>query len=158
MVDVFEIGMSVCKWVVMIFISWLFVVTANAGAMLQEINGQEISFTDLRGQWVFINYWASWCQPCLDEISELNRFHENNKKVALFAVNYEALPTQMQKQLIKQFDIHYPSLKKDPAHALKLENIRGIPVTFVFNPQGELSDTLYGAQTMDSLREVIASN
>lgn len=133
---------------------------ANAGTVLQDMSGQKISFSDLQGKWVLINYWASWCQPCIDEISELNHFYEKNKKnnVALFAVNYEALPVDMQQQLIKQFDIKYPSLQQDPARALRLGNIRGVPVTFIFNPQGQLSDTLYGGQTAESLKEALALN
>ena len=151
----FEIDMSRFFTLLMGF---FFIASVNAGAVLHDINGQKISFDDLRGRWVFINYWASWCPPCLEEISELNQFYANNKDVALFAVNYESLPAPMQRQLIKQFDIHYPSLKKDPAHALHLDNIRGIPATFVFNPQGELIDTLYGAQTVVSLTEALAAN
>ncbi len=150
--------MSFFKFFFTLLIGVFLVTSAQAGAMLQAMNGEKISFDELRGKWVFINYWASWCEPCLEEISELNRFYAKNKQVALFAVNYESLPTPMQQQLIKQFDIRYPSLKKDPARSLRLDNIRGIPVTFVFNPQGELSDTLYGAQTVGSLNDVIAKN
>lgn len=130
---------------------------AKADIVLQDIQGQEIPFSSLNGKWVFINYWASWCQPCVDEIPELNRFYEENKtgNVAIFGVNYDALPIQQQKMLVKQFDIRYPNLKKDPSNLLHLGNINGVPVTFVFNPQGELSQTLYGSQTVQSLSEVM---
>ena len=132
----------------------------NASAVLQDMRGQKISFSDLQGKWVLINYWASWCQPCIDEIAELNQFYEINKKnsVALFAVNYDALPVDMQQQLIEQFNIRYPSLQRDPGRDLQLGQIRGVPVTFVFNPEGELSDTLYGGQTAESLKEAVAVN
>lgn len=146
-----------------IFISIIclfFVVCASANTVLEDMNGQKVSFSDLHGKWVLINYWASWCQPCIDEIAELNHFYETTKKnnVALFAVNYDALPIDMQQQLIEQFDIRYPSLQHDPARALQLGNIRGVPVTFVFNPEGQLSDTLYGGQTAESLKEALAMN
>lgn len=143
-----------------VIVYWLWIAYASAGTMLHDMTGQKISFFDLQGKWVLINYWASWCQPCIDEIPELNNFYEKNKEnnVALFAVNYDALPLRMQQQLIKQFDIHYPSLKRDPANALQLGDIRGVPVTFVFNPQGQLSNTLYGGQTVESLKEVLATN
>lgn len=138
-------------------ISLLVVTTLHANVTLHDINGQNIPFSTLKGKWVFINYWASWCQPCLDEIPELNRFYETHKhtNVALFAVNYDALPAEMQQQLVKELHIHYPTLKEDPAMALNLGDIRGVPATFVFNPQGELSTVLYGTQTLKSLSRAI---
>ena len=105
-----------------------------------------------------INYWASWCQPCVDEIRELNKFYQAHKEtVALYAVNFDALPVQDQLQLIKMLDIRYPSLMENPADQLGLEQVRGVPATFVFDPQGNLHDTLYGGQTRISLSQAIAS-
>jgi thiol-disulfide isomerase/thioredoxin len=143
----------------MLTIRWFLIATfclclsSVQAAMLHEMNGNTISFSALQGKWVFINYWASWCEPCMAEIPELNRFYEDNKNsnVALFAVNYDGLPIAMQKKLIKQAGIQYPSLKQDPANALELGDIRGVPVTFVFNPEGELTKTLYGGQSARSL-------
>ncbi|KTC96925.1 TlpA family protein disulfide reductase [Legionella feeleii] len=127
--------------------------------VLKDVNGKHISFSSLKGKWIFINYWASWCNPCLDEIAEFNRFYRNKKdKVALFAVNYDMLPVEKQLDLIRQYNIRYPSLQHNPARELHLGNIRGVPVTFVFNPQGELSQTLYGGQTLASLNRVIKNS
>lgn len=130
---------------------------AQAGVVLTDIQGKKIAMNDLKGKWVMINYWASWCQPCVDEIQEFNRFYRIEKdRVALFAVNYEGLSVAEQRTLIKQHRIRYPSLQKDPRHALDLGDIRGVPVTFVFNPRGEFLTALYGSQTLDTLREIIS--
>ena len=131
---------------------------AQAEIKLQTLDGEEISLSSLKGKWVFINYWASWCGPCLDEIAALNQFYKNNKDrpVEIFAVNYDTLPLSKQQRLIKKFDIHYPSLKHSTAKALHLGGISVVPVTFVLNPQGELSTTLYGGQTTASLREAMS--
>lgn len=131
----------------------------QANTVLHPLNGGDIAFSSLKGKWVFINYWASWCQPCVDEIAELNQFYEKNKNqnVAVFAVNYDAMSQSMQKRLVQQFDIRYPSLKHLSAQSLNLGNITAVPVTFVFNPQGKLSTTLYGGQTVASLKRAITS-
>ncbi|KTD18796.1 thiol-disulfide oxidoreductase [Legionella lansingensis] len=127
-----------------------------SNVLLTTIRGQQIPFSSLKGKWVFINYWASWCQPCIDEINELNRFYRQQKhKVALFAVNYDMLPRAQQMQLIKKYNIRYPSLQNNPARQLRLGNIPGVPATFVFNPKGELIQTLFGPQTLLSLNEAM---
>lgn len=131
----------------------------SATSILQTVDGEEVNLSSLKGKWVFINYWASWCQPCVDEISELNHFYEHNKnhQVAVFAINYDSMPLSKQKRLIKRFGIHYPSLKHSAAKALHLGNISVVPVTFVLNPMGELSTTLYGGQTAASLKAAMVS-
>ena len=133
---------------------------AYAETVLHGLHGEKTPFSSLAGKWVFINYWASWCGPCVDEIPQLNRFYEQNKdkNFAMFAVNYDALPVAQQELLIDQLNIHYPALKQDPAKPLNLGDINGVPVTFVFNPQGILVDTLYGGQTVRSLNKVLAAN
>lgn len=136
-----------------------FLCTPIYAAELIDIDGNKIPFSSLRGKWVLINYWASWCQPCLNEIRELNRFYERHKKnVALFAVNYDALPLTAQRELINKLRLHYPSLSVDPAAALSLEQLRGVPATFIFNPQGQLSTTLYGGQTLRTLTAAIGND
>ena len=152
--------MRALKSVFTILIVLLCSTSTQAETMLHNLQGEDIALSSLKGKWVFINYWASWCQPCLDEISELNRFYEDNKtnNVAVFAINYDSMPQNMQKRLVRQFDIRYPSLNHTSAADLNLGNITAVPVTFVFNPQGELSTTLYGGQTHASLSKVIATN
>lgn len=121
--------------------------------VLEGMNGNRITFASLKGHWVFINYWASWCDPCVNEIKELNQFYEHydTSKVALYAVSYEGLSIAEQKKLIKKYKIHYPSLSADPSVSLNLGDIPGVPVTFVFNPQGDLVDRLYGGLTHQTL-------
>ncbi|AUH71391.1 thiol-disulfide oxidoreductase [Legionella sainthelensi] len=130
---------------------------SQAEVQLKDIQGNTISFSSLKGKWVLINYWASWCKTCIDEIPELNRFYQKHEKdsVALFAVNYDELPLHKQKNLIKKFNILYPSLASNPAFALGLGDIMGVPVTFIINPQGELVNTLYGGQDISSLDSAI---
>lgn len=128
-----------------------------AEVILKDLQGQSTPFSELKGKWVFINYWAGWCQTCLDEIPEFNRFYQQHKNdpIALYAVNFDALPLFEQKNLIRRFNINYPSLLNDPATDLRLGDISGVPVTFIFNPKGQLVKTLYGGQSVDSLNKVM---
>jgi thiol-disulfide isomerase/thioredoxin len=140
-----------------IFAFLLCPLVAQADIFLQDIQGNDIALSSLKGKWVFINYWASWCQPCLDEIPVFNRFYDENKTgaVAMFAVNYDGWSRTRQERFIKKFDIQYPSLNHNTGKRLHLGDISVVPVTFVFDPNGEYSTTLYGGQTMDNLKEII---
>lgn len=124
-----------------------------ADELFKDIKGNTISFSSLKGKWILINYWAGWCTTCVDEIPELNVFYRKhlNDPVALFAVNYDGLPLYHQKRLIKKLHILYPSLRGDPAFALGLGDIMGIPVTFIINPEGKLVKRLYGGQSAKEL-------
>lgn len=117
-----------------------------AQAVLYPAHGKAIPFDQLKGKWVLINYWASWCEPCLAEIPELNQLYQQRHQyhLALFAVNYDMQPANVQRRLSRAHHIHYPILIKDPAEALQLGDIRGVPVTFIFNPEGKLVETFYG--------------
>ncbi|MDR3502779.1 MAG: TlpA disulfide reductase family protein [Legionella sp.] len=130
---------------------------SQADVLLRDLQGRDISFASLKGKWVLINYWAGWCKTCVEEIPELNRFYRKHghDSIALFAVNYDALPLDKQHRLIRQLNIQYPSLRSDPAFALGLGDITGVPVTFVFNPKGELVNTLYGGQDVRALEEAM---
>lgn len=146
--------------IILIMISILLInqpLWAKESMLKQAPLGENLSFSSLQGKWVYINYWANWCQPCLDEISEFNQFYDayKNKNVAVFGVNYDGLSINEQLTLIKQANLHYPSLTTDPAEVLKLGDIRAVPVTFIFNPEGKLHDVRYGKQTMDSLSSVL---
>lgn len=140
----------------MVFLLSFVLTTSNASTTLTTLTGETIAFASLKGKWVLINYWASWCKPCLDEIKELNQFYAVNKdKIHLFAVNFDDLSKAEQLQLVKKLVINYPSLEQDPRAALHLGELRGVPATFVFDPDGNFKDALYGSQTFKSLNKVI---
>jgi thiol-disulfide isomerase/thioredoxin len=148
------------KQTIGIAILYLLSISSHADVTLHDLYGQAITLPLVKRQWVFINYWASWCQPCLDEIATLNQFYQDHKNTdaTVFAVNYESLSAKQQKLLSQKHLIHYKSLQADELSQLKLGDITVLPVTFVLNPQGNLIKTLYGAQTIASLQDAITSH
>lgn len=124
---------------------------------LYPLDAQPIKMESLQGKWVVINYWATWCKPCREEIPAFNEISQqfSDKQVAIFAVNYDQLPKKQLPALVKLMKIRYASLTKDPAQDLGLGDIPGLPATFVFSPQGKLVKRLLGRQTKTSLLKVI---
>lgn len=146
--------MTYFKQFITMLLFTLFLNHAAAQELFTDLHGHRVTFSSFKGKWVLINYWASWCQPCLDEIKELNKFYAlQNLDTILFAVNFDELPAEEQLRLVKKLGIRYPNLLTDPKEYFGFGDIRGVPATFVINPEGQLSATLYGSQTLASLNK-----
>lgn len=59
---------------------------------LPNLDGRPVRLADFRGQWTVVNFWASWCTPCLLEMPELESFHQAQRgRAAVIGVNFENL-------------------------------------------------------------------
>lgn len=151
----FRLIKSIKKYTIFMMFFMIFSTLTRAEILLKDLNGEEIPFSSLSGKWIVINYWAPWCQPCLDEIPTLNRFYEQNQNVALFGINFDPSNLHEQRLKIEQLGIKYPNLQKESAESLNLGDIRGVPVTFIFNPQGKLKYKFYGKQSLSKLNRIV---
>lgn len=121
-------------------------------------DGASGRFADARGKWLFINYWAEWCKPCIEEMPELNRFQQQYRdRVVLLTVNYDGAKDQALQQQIAKLGVELPVLLDDPAPQLGVQHPDALPTTFVFDPDGKLRQTLQGAQTAVTLAAIIGA-
>ena len=119
-------------------------------------NGANGSFSDHHGQWMIINYWATWCKPCIKEIPELNHFANTHaEQVVLFGIDFDGAQDEKLQQAITKLGIEFTVLNDDPANTLGYERPTVLPTTLIFNPTGKLHRTLLGPQTAESLLQVI---
>ena len=123
----------------------------------EDLHKHKIHLSDFRGKWVIINYWASWCAPCYKEIPALNQFyfkHKDNDAMVL-GVSYDRVSKKDLKEIVAKMKIHYPVLTSDPKDQLGIENIPGLPASYIIDPKGHLVGHLFGAQTLASLEKEI---
>lgn len=144
------------KILISLFISISLLGCSKQHATFVDTQGNKIDFSALQGKWIFINYWATWCHPCMAEIPQLNQFYQSHKnKVIVLGVNYDSLSNDALNNAIKKLNIHFPVLTQNPEKILSLDESGVVPTTYVFNPQGHLVKTLLGPQTQTSLNNVI---
>lgn len=121
----------------------------------------ELTAQQLQGRWTIINYWAGWCKPCLEEMPELNRLHQQLSEspkatnAQIFAVNFDDLERQALRIESQKLNVQVPLIINDPSTSLGFSKPTVLPTTLIFNPQGKLQHTLLGPQTLQGLSQLI---
>jgi len=141
---------------VVLFTSLMNVVIAD-DFKLKDINGKTHNLSDYKGKWVIVNYWATWCPPCLEEIPELVDFHEEhkNKDAVVLGINYEDIDQQYLKEFVDQYFISYPVLHAEPGKADYWGPVNGLPTTIIISPSGEMVSRRVGRVDGEFLENVI---
>ena len=124
---------------------------------LPDANGKVHRLSDHRGQWVVINFWATWCGPCMVEIPELMRFHERHKDrdAIVIGVNFEKIDTPDLVKFIAEMGINYLVVRAGDKPILPFEPLKGLPSTFFVDPHGELVADHAGPLTGEAIEDFL---
>jgi len=125
------------------------VVADDVDFILTDLDGKQRSLSEFRGKWVVVNYWATWCPPCLDEIPDLVEFHEKHKDhdAVVLGVNYEEVNREYLQEFVESHFMTYPVLPMEPVPVTPLGPVMGLPTTYIISPQGERVDRQEGPIT-----------
>ncbi|MCB1827651.1 MAG: TlpA family protein disulfide reductase [Coxiellaceae bacterium] len=120
----------------------------SSQADTKDSKGHAIRLSNYEGKWVVVNYWATWCKPCLTEIPTLNAIYQGNRdRVMVIGVSYDKLNNEEINQVAKQWAVQFPMTAQFPLEKLNVQRLDVLPITFIFNPDGKLVKTLRGPQT-----------
>lgn len=110
---------------------------------LPSLDGAQVSLSSFHGKVVLLNFWASWCAPCVAEMPELQRVHEelSPSGFSVVAVGVEDSPENLNK-VRQRYGLTFPILVDRQGVAKRAYRLAGFPETFVLNSDGKLTMVL----------------
>lgn len=124
---------------------------------LTDASGKIHRLSDYRGKWVLVNFWATWCPPCLEEMPDLGALYDARRGKDLLVIGV-AVDFQNPREVIEFADnmlVSYPIVLGDKKVTDQFARIRGLPTTLIYDPKGELVKTHLGAITRKQVEAII---
>mgnify|MGYP006289978933 CR=1 FL=1 len=121
---------------------------------LKNLEGNTKNLSDYKGKVIFINFWASWCGPCKQEMPDFQKAYENidNSSFEIFAVNAgEDVSTV--KDFVDNYDYGFPIYLDTNSKYSKMYNIRAIPTTLIINKDFKIAKIHIGILTEKKINE-----
>jgi len=123
---------------------------------LQSLEDKTTKLSDFRGKNVILNFWASWCPPCREEMPEFERIYRNNPdKIVIVGVNLQESKENAE-AFVKKLGITFPILLDPDAEVKALYNIFTQPVTYFIDSNGKIVDKKFGPLTNEEISEKIS--
>lgn len=123
---------------------------------LRDMDGNLYRVSDYRGKWLIINFWATWCAPCIKEIPELERFYQQNKASAqVWGVTFEDTDKIKILEYINRLGVTYPILGYGQDPLTGFGTVTVLPTTFVIDTNGLFFHRFEGPITRQDISSVI---
>ncbi|MEH0158671.1 TlpA disulfide reductase family protein [Limibacter armeniacum] len=111
---------------------------ADYNLQLEDMEGDVMSLQDLKGKTLFINFWATWCPPCVAEMPEIYELYSEmkNEEIAFVMISVDEDPLKLQKFLErKAYDFPVYQLKSSVPEVFQSSSV---PTTFIVSPDGKI--------------------
>jgi peroxiredoxin len=127
---------------------------------LKDLNGKEVEIKQFKGKIIFLNFWATWCGPCKEEMPGMELLHrqfkEKNFVLLTISVDYEGIkPVQ---EFINKHHYTFPVLLDPKGETLDLFEVKGIPTTFLIDKKGKMVGKAIGPRDWKSVEVVSLLN
>jgi len=114
---------------------------------VRDLQGKEVTLSDFRGRLVFLNFWATWCPPCREEMPSMERLYRfmKGKPFTLLAVSVDTNAATVER-FRRARGYTFPILIDEGQKAATLYQTTGVPETFIISPEGTILYKIVGPQ------------
>ena len=125
---------------------------------VRDLQGREISSSDLRGKVVLIDFWATWCQPCKKEMPGYQRLLERygSEGFAIVGFKFDTMKdTEDPVVFAKEIGVRYPLAVATDDIKQKFGGIEGLPTTMIYDREGVLREKIIGFEYTDTVEQLL---
>ncbi len=155
------------SWLITIFVLFSLNFTVHAADtvmrkdfILKDTTGKKHTLSQYKGKWVIVNYWATWCPPCLEEVPDLVALYDSrkNRDVMLLGVVFDYKDTTEVAEYVDDMLMSYPIILGDDDVIKQIGSAEVMPTTYIYNPRGVLVKTKRGLVTKAYLEDFMSNS
>ncbi|MBP1949626.1 peroxiredoxin family protein [Virgibacillus litoralis] len=124
---------------------------------LKTLEGETVKLSDFRGERVLVNFWATWCPPCREEMPDMQKFYEN-KDLEILAVNLTETENSKEDvtEFVEDFELTFPILMDENSDVANAYKVRAYPTSYMIDSNGRIQFIAMGAMNYEMMVEELA--